>query len=97
MFARDLLYAVIVVVVAAPSVASDSVPTTKPIRIVLVGDSTVASYAKPPKDRPDLNGWGQVFGDYFNDRVTVLNHAQSGAASSKSFILRRTMAKGPCR
>ena len=32
----------------------------KPIRIVLVGDSTVASYANPPKDKPDLTGWGQV-------------------------------------
>jgi lysophospholipase L1-like esterase len=85
MLARSLLSAVIVVAVAAPSVASDSVPITKPIRIVLVGDSTVASYAKPPKDRPDLTGWGQVFGECFNDRVTVLNHAQSGA-SSKSFI-----------
>ena len=31
----------------------------KPIRIVLVGDSTVATYAKPPADKPDLTGWGQ--------------------------------------
>ena len=29
--------------------------------------------------------WGQVFGEFFNDRVTVLNHARSGR-SSKSFI-----------
>ena len=57
----------------------------KPIRLVLVGDSTVASYAKPPEDRPDLTGWGQVFGEFFGNKVTVLNHAQSGA-SSKSFI-----------
>jgi len=60
-------------------------PALKPIRIVLVGDSTVASYARPPKDRPDLTGWGQVFGESFNDQVTVVNHAQSGR-SSKSFI-----------
>ncbi|MFH1303710.1 MAG: rhamnogalacturonan acetylesterase [Planctomycetota bacterium] len=56
-----------------------------PIRILLIGDSTVATYNKPPKDRPDLTGWGQVFGEFFNDNVTILNHAASGR-SSKSFI-----------
>ena len=55
-----------------------------PIRIVVIGDSTVASYPKPPKDRPDLTGWGQVFGEYFGPNVKVLNHAKSGR-SSKSF------------
>lgn len=55
------------------------------IRVALIGDSTVASYAKPPKDRPDLTGWGQVFGELFQDQVTVLNHAVSGR-SSKSFL-----------
>lgn len=55
------------------------------IRIMLVGDSTVATYTKRPKDRPDLTGWGQVFGEYFNDNVTILNRAASGR-SSKSFI-----------
>jgi lysophospholipase L1-like esterase len=62
--------------------ADDAAP--KPIQIALIGDSTVASYAKPPADRPDLTGWGQVFGEFFTDRVTVLNHAASGR-SSKSF------------
>ena len=47
----------IVVAVAASSVAADSPPSAKPMQIALVGDSTVASYAKPPKDRPDLTGW----------------------------------------
>lgn len=55
------------------------------IRILLIGDSTVATYTKPPKDRPDLTGWGQVFGEFFNDDVTILNRAASGR-SSKSFI-----------
>ena len=85
MLARNLLSAIIAVFVAAAAIASDSPPTTKPIRIVLVGDSTVASYAKPPADKPDLTGWGQVFGDFFNERVTVLNHAKSGR-STRSFI-----------
>ncbi len=56
-----------------------------PIRILLIGDSTVASYARPPKDRPDLTGWGQIFDEFFNDDVTILNRAASGR-SSKSFI-----------
>ncbi len=56
-----------------------------PLRIALVGDSTVASYPTPPGDRPSLTGWGQVFDEFLSDRVTVLNHAVSGH-SSKSFI-----------
>ncbi len=52
--------------------------------IALIGDSTVSSYPKPPADRPSLAGWGQVFGEFFKDTVTVKNHAASGR-SSKSF------------
>ncbi len=78
-------FIIVVVAVAVTSLAEAGAPDSKPIRIVLVGDSTVASYAHPPKDRPDLTGWGQVFGALFNDRVTVLNHAQSGR-STKSFV-----------
>lgn len=55
------------------------------IRILLIGDSTVATYSKRPKDRPDLTGWGQVFGEFFKDDVVILNRAASGR-SSKSFI-----------
>jgi lysophospholipase L1-like esterase len=55
------------------------------VRIALIGDSTVASYPKPPADRPDLTGWGQVLGEFFTDQVEVINHARSGR-SSKSFI-----------
>lgn len=57
----------------------------KKIRIVMVGDSTMASYPKPPAERPDLTGWGQVFGEYFSDRVEIVNHAASGR-SLKSFV-----------
>src|SRR5687768_9087160 len=39
------------------------------LRIALIGDSTVASYANPPADRPDLTGWGQVLGELFEDHV----------------------------
>lgn len=64
---------------------ADETAVLKPIRILLVGDSTVASYAKPPADRPDMAGWGQMLPEFFNDQVTILNHAASGR-SSKSFI-----------
>jgi arylsulfatase A-like enzyme/lysophospholipase L1-like esterase len=56
-----------------------------PIKIALIGDSTVASYVQPPADRPTLTGWGQVFGLYFQDAVEISNHAVSGR-SSKSFL-----------
>ena len=55
------------------------------IRILLIGDSTVATYSKRPKDRPDLTGWSQVFGEFFTADVTIINRAASGR-SSKSFI-----------
>lgn len=56
-----------------------------PIRIQLIGDSTMATYNNPPKDRPDMTGWGQIFGEYFNNDVTILNRGASGRSSS-SFI-----------
>jgi lysophospholipase L1-like esterase len=70
---------------AAKGVAAETAAAQKPVRIVLVGDSTVSTYDKRPPDKPDLTGWGQVFGDFFNDKVTVLNHAASGR-STRSFI-----------
>ena len=67
-------------------------PIAKPIRIALIGDSTVASYDKPPADRPDLTGWGQVFGELFDDSVEIRNFALSGR-SSKSFVREGHWAK----
>lgn len=55
------------------------------VRIALIGDSTVSTYEKPPADRPELTGWGQVFGEFFQKRVEVRNFASSGR-SSKSFL-----------
>ena len=62
------------------------------IRIAMVGDSTMASYPNPPRDRPDLHGWGQVFGTFFTDRVEILNHAASGR-STKSFMAEKRWQK----
>jgi lysophospholipase L1-like esterase len=80
-----LLTSVVVISAVGGGQAADDVKELKPLRIALVGDSTVASYAKPPADRPTLTGWGQVLGEFFNDKVEVVNHARSGR-SSKSFL-----------
>jgi hypothetical protein len=53
-----------------------------PLKLVLVGDSTVCDY---PAQRPD-RGWGQYFGEHFQPgSVSVINHAASGR-STKTFI-----------
>ena len=57
-------------VLSAPLVEAQE----EPIKIALVGDSTVA----------DKSGWGRAFADRFNDQVTVLNFAVGGR-SSKSW------------
>ena len=51
------------------------------IRIVLVGDSTVADYG----DNPNQAGWGQKIASLLSERVTIVNLARGGR-SSKSFI-----------
>ena len=69
---------------ADAAVAQQSSSQKAKLKIVLAGDSTVASFPNPPADRPTLTGWGQVLGEFFTDDVTVVNLARSGA-SSKSF------------
>lgn len=50
-------------------------------RIIIVGDSTAASYS--PKRYP-LYGWGQVMVEELKGKIKVINMARSGA-SSKSY------------
>jgi lysophospholipase L1-like esterase len=52
-----------------------------PVRIVLVGDSTVCNY---PDDKPE-RGWGQYIQGYFDESVKVINLAKSGR-STKTFM-----------
>lgn len=60
--------------------------TSKLTRILMVGDSTMSSYPKPPADRPTLTGWGQVFSEQFQDGpVDITNRAVSGM-STKSCL-----------
>ena len=56
------------------------------IRIFIAGDSTACNYPHGGENnRFPQTGWGQVFGELFNDAVLVVNCARSGR-SSKSFL-----------
>ena len=52
-----------------------------PLRLVIIGDSTVCEYPTEHACR----GWGQYIQDYFKDTVQVINLAKSGR-STKTFI-----------
>lgn len=52
------------------------------ITIYLIGDSTCASM---PENRRPLTGWGEKFAQFFDDHVSVRNHASSGR-STRTFI-----------
>ena len=54
----------------------------KPFAIYTIGDSTMAN--KKPEVYPET-GWCQVLPDFFNETVTIRNHAVNGR-STKSFI-----------
>lgn len=67
-------------------VTKDKLPENK-IRIFMAGDSTCSPYAWSGGDnRYPRAGWGQVFGELFDeDRAVVVNCALSGR-SAKSFM-----------
>ena len=56
---------------------------TKPVRVFMVGDSTMAN--KDTTGGKQERGWGMVLSEYFNDEVVISNHAVNGR-STKSFI-----------
>jgi DNA sulfur modification protein DndE len=55
----------------------------KPVKIFLIGDSTMAN--KPLENNNPERGWGQVFNVFLNDNVIISNHAKNGR-STKSFL-----------
>jgi lysophospholipase L1-like esterase len=75
--------ALTVAMVASPAVGSAGADASAaPLRIVVIGDSTVCNY---PATRPD-RGWGQFIEERFTDgAVTVINLA-AGGRSTKTFI-----------
>jgi len=59
-----------------------------PVKIAIIGDSTVCEY---PEDSP-TRGWGHYIGDYFKHNVQIVNLAASGR-STKTFIKEGRWAK----
>lgn len=57
---------------------------TEPVTLYLAGDSTVSTYADTASPN-DQAGWGQMFGAYFVDLVTVDNRA-IGGRTARRFI-----------
>ena len=55
----------------------------RPIRVFMVGDSTMAN--KDTTDGKQERGWGMLLPDYFDNDVVISNHAVNGR-STKSFI-----------
>lgn len=60
----------------------DACRAPRPFTIYTIGDSTMAD--KKPEVNPET-GWCQHLADFFDEQVTVKNHAVNGR-SSKSFI-----------
>ena len=58
-----------------------SFTASEPMRVFLIGDSTMAD--KVSADFPET-GWGMPFASFFNEAVEVQNHAYNGR-STKSF------------
>lgn len=61
--------------------ASFSWLSSKPV-IYMAGDSTMAN--KPIDDNPE-RGWGQLLPEFFNNEISIQNHAMNGR-STRSFI-----------
>ncbi len=53
-------------------------------KIHTIGDSTMADYDQNEPDQKGMYGWGQVFGDYFTNGMTVKNWGDRGE-SARSF------------
>lgn len=69
--------------VACAAVVAWAATTASPVRIVVIGDSTVSTYKA---SQYPWAGWGQVLQYYFKTgSVTVVNHAVGGR-SSRSFV-----------
>ena len=75
------VFSVLVLLLTGVCVLSCGRP--KPITVYMIGDSTMAD--KPLVDNPE-RGWGQLFHEYFDENVTIANHAVNGR-STKSFII----------
>jgi lysophospholipase L1-like esterase len=57
-------------------------PSSKPLSIAIIGDSTVANYAQSDV----LRGWGQMLPEFFVPGTKIDNFAQNGR-STKTFLV----------
>jgi lysophospholipase L1-like esterase len=57
--------------------------------VFIAGDSTVMTY----KADDPLKGWGQMIGQYFNDKVAIKNYALGGR-STRTFMYKVTCVNG---
>jgi len=81
MNARLLLFATLFILALSKGLAGEPL-TNLPVRLIIVGDSTVCNYPENSVRR----GWGMFIQDYFNRRqLQVVNLALSGR-STKTFI-----------
>jgi lysophospholipase L1-like esterase len=76
-----ILVAWVAVLGQADARAAEPEGQKQPLRVVILGDSTVCDY---PPDSP-VRGWGQYLADRFQDPVAVRNLAVSGR-STKTFL-----------
>ena len=67
-----------------PSVTSINIEKVNVPTIFLLGDSTVCDQPSEP-----YASWGQMLTRFFNDKVAIANHAESGESLRSSFGARR--------
>ncbi len=70
-----------------PSVRSIKIEPVQAPTVYLAGDSTVVDQDKAP-----WAAWGQVLPSFFNDKVAIANHAESGE-TIRSFVSERRFDK----
>jgi len=74
-----ILFLAVILTIGCKSAQTDE---NSPVVIYTIGDSTMAN--KPnPNENPE-RGWVQVLSPFFNDKVTIKNHAVNGR-STRSF------------
>jgi lysophospholipase L1-like esterase len=61
---------------------SFTMPAEKPVRVYLIGDSTMCLY---PQNRAPITGWGMPFANYFDNTVQIENRARGGR-STRTFL-----------
>ncbi|MBI1762078.1 MAG: hypothetical protein HYR56_11665 [Acidobacteria bacterium] len=69
---------------AHPAVCALEITPVEVPTVYLLGDSTVCDQPREP-----YNSWGQMLSRFFNDRVAVANHAESGESLKSSLGARR--------